>query len=212
MGDPMNQQVRRSFTDPQAGGITIIVTLMLLVLLTVGAVGMSRNAIRELAISGTSRQGAMARNTADSGIEWSIYWLDTANSASATGTALGLRNLKSKLAQDDTLSGRPYNPTTLAIYDPTSLPTPPTDLTIGSLSGTTQGFTVALTRMGKLPIANMSQGSGPAAFSPAQGTEALQAPDLWAIRSDSQITVGSGLMATKFFHAKEAWISTPTGN
>ena len=66
--------------------------------------------------------------------------------------------------------------------------------------------------MGKLPIMNMSQGTGPASFSPAQGTESKQAPDLWALRSDSQVQVGSGLLATRFFHSKEAWISTPVSN
>ena len=198
--------------DSQAGGITIIVTLMLLVLLTVAALGMSKNAMRELAISGTTRQGAMARNVADSGIEWAVYWLDAKNSPSATDTPLALATLKSKLAQDDTLAGRAYDPSTLALYPTSVLPTPPADTTIGSLTGTTQGFTVALTRMGKLPIANMSQGTGPASFTPAQGIEVKQAPDLWALRSDSQITVGSGVFAAKFFHSKEAWISTPVGN
>lgn len=209
----MSKTFIRSLRDPQAGGITIIVALMLLVLITIGAVGMSRNAIRELAISGSSRQGAMARNVADSGIEWSVYWLESNNSSGATaGTALGLRNLKSKLTQDDTLAGRAYSPVDQGLYPTSVMPTPPTDLTIGSLSGTTQGFSVALTRMGKLPIANMSQGTGPASFSPAQGTISKQAPDLWALRSDSQITVGSGVLASKFFHSKEAWISTPVGN
>ena len=202
----------RTLRDSQAGGITIIVTLMLLVLLTVAAMGMSKNAIRELAISGTSRQGSMARNVADSGIEWSVYWMEAKNSASATGTALGLANLKSKLAQDDTLAGRAYSPIDQGLYPTATLPTPPTDMVIGAVSGTTQGYTVALTRMGKLPIMNMSQGTGPASFSPAQGTESKQAPDLWALRSDSQVQVGSGLLATRFFHSKEAWISTPVGN
>ncbi|MBP7617203.1 MAG: hypothetical protein KA743_01730 [Geothrix sp.] len=202
----------RTLHDSQAGGITIIVTLMLLVLLTVAAMGMSKNAIRELAISGTSRQGSMARNVADSGIEWSVYWLDVKNSPSSTGTALGLANLKSKLAQDDTLSGRAYSPIDQGLYPTATLPTPPTDMVLGAVSGTTQGYTVALTRMGKLPIMNMSQGTGPASFSPAQGTESKQAPDLWALRSDSQVQVGSGLLATRFFHSKEAWISTPVSN
>ncbi len=202
----------RPLQDAQAGGITIIVTLMLLVLLTVAALGMSKNAMRELAISGTTRQGAMARNVADSGIEWAVYWLDSANSPSATGTAQKLGALKSKLAQDDTLAGRAYDPSTLALYPTSVLPTPPADTTIGTITGTTQGFTVGLTRMGKLPIANMSQSTGPASFSPAQGTVSKQAPDLWALRSDSQITVGSGVLASKFFHSKEAWISTPVGN
>jgi hypothetical protein len=208
----MNTTPDRSLQDPQAGGITIIVTLMLLVLLTVGAVGMSKNAIRELAISGTSRQGAMARNVADSGIEWAVYWFDSKNSPSATGTALGFKNLKLKLEQDQTLAGVPYDPITQGLYPTSVLPTPASDMRLGAVADTTQGFTIALTRMGKLPIANMSQGTGPGSFSPAQGRDSVQAPDLWALRADSQITVGSGLLATKFFHSKEAWISTPVLN
>jgi Tfp pilus assembly protein PilX len=189
----------------------MIVALMLLVLLTVGALGMSKNAMRELAISGTTRQGAMARNVADSGIEWAVYWIDNKNSPSASGTALGFRNLKSMLGDQDTLAGRAYSPIDQALY-PTTRPDPPADLKFGTVSGTTQGFTVALTRMGKLPITNMSQGTGPASFSPAQGIITKAAPDLWALRSDGQITVGSGLLATRYFHSKEAWISTPPSN
>jgi len=211
----MTTPTSRSLRDPQAGGITIIVTLMLLVLLTVAAMGMSKNALRELAISGTSRQGSMARNVADSGIEWAVYWMTDDNAGSATGTAVKLRDLRTILAKDDTLSGRAFDPlastfsSTQGLYNGGSLPTPATDMVVGALSGTTQGFTVGLTRMGKLPIANMSQGNGPAAFAPAQGNISLQAPDLWALRSDSQITVGSGLLSSRFFHAKEAWISSP---
>jgi len=217
MGATMTTPTSRSLRDPQAGGITIIVTLMLLVLLTVAAMGMSKNALRELAISGTSRQGSMARNVADSGIEWAVYWLTDDNAGGATGTALKLRDLRTTLASDDTgsLAGRAFNPlattisATQGLYNPGSLPNPATDQVIGSLAGTTQGFTVGLTRMGKLPIANTSQGNGPAAFAPAQGNISLQAPDLWALRSDSQITVGSGLLSSRFFHSKEAWISSP---
>lgn len=204
---------RRSLRDPQAGGISMIVALMLLVMLTVGALGMSKNAIRELAISGTTRQGAMARNAADSGVEWAVYWIAKGNSPSATGTALGFKNVKSMLLAKQELAGRAYNPqdSAMGLY-PTTRPDVPTDLKFSTVSGTTQGFTVGLTAMGKLPITNMSQGTGPASFSPAQGIISKQAPDLWALRSDGQITVGSGLLATKYFHSKEAWISTPTDN
>jgi len=191
----------------------MIVALMLLVLLTVGAMGMSKNAMRELAISGTTRQGAMARNVADSGIEWAVYWLEDGNSPSAAGTALAMANLKAKLGQDGTLAGRAYNPLDLQLY-PTTRPTPPTDLTFGSVSGTTQGVSVALTRMGKVTTDGMSQGTSQGSYSPAGGggiKAKKSLPDLWAFRSDSQITVGSGLLATKFFHSKEAWISTPPG-
>ena len=207
----MQRRTDRSFLDAQTGGITILVTLMLLVLITVAAMGMSRNALRELAISGTSRQGSMARNVADSGIEWSVYWLDQTNaaSASATQTAIALKNLKVQLGQNPSMAGVAYDPTTLAPYNTAPLPTPPADTTLGAVAGTTQGFTMALTRMGKLPITNMSQGVSQASFTPATGAVPLQAPDLWAVRSDSQITTGTAPFAMTFFHAKEAWVSTP---
>lgn len=196
----------------QQGGITILVVLMLLVLLTIASLGMSRNAFREIVISGTSRQGAMARNVADSGIEWSIYWMDSVNRLAGTDSALQFKNLKDTLMGDETgqAAGRPWalDNTAYPIGYP---PAVPDDQKVGNIPGTVQGFTVALTRMGKLPISDISQGSGPGSFAPAQGNESKQAPDLWAVRSDSQITVGTGLSATTFFHSKEAWISTPAG-
>lgn len=197
-----------SFRDPQAGGITILVTLMLLVLVTVGALGMSKNALRELAISGTTRQGSMARNVADSGVEWSVYWLDPTNAVNAAGTALQLNQLKTLLKQNETMAGIAYDPTTQAPYNTSALPSPAADTTLGALAGTTQGFTVALTAMGKLPVTNMSQGVSQGSFSPATGAISMVAPDLWALRTDSQIQIGTGPFAMTFFHAKEAWVST----
>jgi hypothetical protein len=208
MGVTMRRRTDCSLLDSQAGGITILVTLMLLVLITVGAMGMSKNALRELAISGTTRQGAMARNVADSGIEWSVYWMDATNAASAAGTARKLKDLKVLLKQNPTMAGVAYDPSTQAPYVTSLLPTPPADTTLGAVAGTTQGYTVALTSMGKLPITNMSQGVGQGSFTPATGGISLQAPDLWAVRSDSQIKTGTGPFAMTFFQAKEAWVST----
>ncbi len=205
----MPSRTDRSFQGDQAGGITILVTLMLLVLITVGALGMSKNALRELAISGTSRQGSMARNAADSGIEWAVYWVNQYNSPTAAGTALQMNNLKVMLSQNPAKAGVAYDPTTMAPYTIGTLPTPSADTTLGSVPGTTQGFTVALTRMGKLPITNMSQGVSQGSFTPAAGAVPLQAPDLWAFRSDSQVKVGTGPLAMTFYQAKEAWVSTP---
>jgi hypothetical protein len=205
----MRLKAERSLQDPQAGGITIIVSLMLLVLITVAAMGMSKNALRELAIAGTSRQGAMARNVADSGIEWSVYWMDQTNTLSAPNTALGLKNLKVKLTTDPTLAGVAYNPIDQGIYYPSTLPTPPADTTLAPVGGTTQGFTLGLTRMGKLPITGTSQGVTQGSYTPAAGGIPVQAPDLWALRSDSQVTTGTAPFATTFFHSKEAWVSTP---
>jgi len=188
----------------QAGGITILVSLMLLVLLTIAAVGMSRNSFREIVTSGFSRQGAMTRNVADSGIEWSIHWIDLENGKLATsGAALQLNTLKTTLLADETLAGIAKDISSGGNYTPGG--TLQSDLKLPGPTGVTQGFTLGLTRMGKLPVTDISQGSGSGAFTPASGGPLRQAPDLWAVRSDAQVQQGS----VTFIHAKEAWISTP---
>jgi len=200
----MKNPVRRSPNSAQAGGITILVSLMLLVLLTIAAVGMSRNSLREIITSGFSRQGAMTRNVADSGIEWSIHWIDLENGkAATTGAALQLTNLKTALLSDDTLAGVAKDLVSGGDYSPGG--TLQSELQLPGPAGVTQGFTIGLTRMGKLPITDISQGSGSGAFTPASGGPLRQAPDLWAVRSDAQVQQGS----VTFIHAKEAWISTP---
>ena len=204
----MLNRTARPLRDPQAGGITIIVTLMLLVLLTVAAIGMSKNSLREIAISGTTRQGSMARNIADSGIEWSTFWLYPANAVAASGTAQNLSNLANTLLLNPSMAGKPYNPNTGGLYLSSVLPSPAADTSLPPVNGTTQGFTVALTQMGKLPITGTSQGTGQGSFAPATGSIPLQAPDLWAIRSDSQVTTGVAPFAMTFFHSKEGWVSS----
>ena len=195
---------RNTLSSSQAGGITILVSLMLLVLLTIAAVGMSRNSFREIVTSGFSRQGAMTRNVADSGIEWSIHWIDLENGKLATsGAALQLNTLKTTLLADETLAGIAKDISTGGDYTPGG--TLQSDLKLPGPTGVTQGFTLGLTRMGKLPVTDISQGSGSGAFTPASGGPLRQAPDLWAVRSDAQVQQGS----VTFIHAKEAWISTP---
>ncbi len=206
--NPVVRSQSKSLGHTQSGGITILVALSLLVLLTIAAVSMSRNAFREVIISGTSRQGAMVRNTADTGVEWTMYWLELNNAPVATGTGALLGTLKTKLLLNDSLSGQPYDVYTQNAY--TAPPsTPQADQTFTTVTGTTQSFSIALTRMGKLPITDMSQGITQGTFTPAQGGVSKQAPDLWAARSDGQVKVGTGLLATTFIHSKEAWISTP---
>jgi hypothetical protein len=189
----------------ETGAVTILVSLALLVLLTLSALAMSRNSLREVFISGTAREGGLVRNAADSGIEWSVFWMDPANESGATSAAASLNTLMTTLLKDNTLSGVPYDPQTQAVYDIANPPAPCSDLTF---SGTAAGVSVALTRMGKLPISDTSQSAG-SGFTPAAGTETLAAPDLWAVRSDAQYTIGTGASALVFRHAKEAWVSTP---
>lgn len=187
----------------QAGGVTILVALMMLVLLTIASVGMSRSSFREIISSGFGRQGAMARGVADSGLEWSLYWLDLGNSQTAAGSANDLATLKATLLLDDTLSGVAKAVHGGANYMPGG--TVPADLAMTGPTGVTEGYTLGLTRMGKLPLTGISQGSGPGAFAPATGGVSKQLPDLWAVRSDAQIVQGG----VTFTNAKEAWISTP---
>lgn len=194
----------------QAGGVTILVALMLLVLLTAAAVAMTRNSLREIATAGFGRQGAMARNMADSGLEWSINWMDAqSGAAAASGTsAARLAALKAALVQQPSLAGIPWsvassNPAAPSTYSPGG--TLAADLQFPSAVGVTQGFTLGLTYMGKLPLADRSQGVGTGGYSPAAGRGAPQAPDLWCIRSDAQVIQGP----VTFIHAREVWVSTP---
>jgi len=200
---PHRTAVRRS----QGGGITILVALMMLVFITIAALGMSRNSFREIIVSGSTRQGAMVRNVADSGIEYSIFWMEPSNRtlAAAGTTAASMNALKAALIADDTLSGRPYNVNEAGtvLYNTAHPPAPFADLDLTAPGAAFSiGASLALTRMGKLPIADISQGVGSGAYAPATGNPSKQAPDLWAVRSDAQL-------GGTFFHAKEAWISTP---
>jgi len=190
----------------QSGGITIMVTLMMLVFLTITAVGMSRNSIRQTIISGTARQGAMVRNVGDSGVEWSILYIDPIHHPASSGSELAFQNVARTLLVDK-INGIPYDIASQAPMDHASLPntaTPPADLQVPAASG--NGFNIALTCMGKAPIVDTSQtaGSPGSGNTPAAGSVSYTAPDLWSIRSDAQINSG-----VQFVHSKEAWITTP---
>jgi Tfp pilus assembly protein PilX len=190
----------------EQGGITIMVSLMLLVLLTIAAVGMSRNSFREILIAASTRQGTLARNVADSGIEYGILWMQpsTALAASSGSSAEQLQSLSSYLLAGQ-YYGKAYN-LDRTDYTGTNTATPPSDLQVPAGSG--NGFNLALTAMGKMPMVNQSQtaGSTSTGYTPAAGNLALTAPDIWALRSDAVITVAG----TTFTHSKEAWISSPS--
>ena len=145
----------------------------------------------------------MAQNVSDSGLEWSIFWITMANAPSASGDAQNLVDLKNSMLQNNISSGIAYDIHSKAVYAPGAALQD--DMVVVSVPSLKTGYTVGLTRMGKLPIMDMSQGSGPGAFTPAAGTQTTQAPDLWAIRSDAQVQQGS----VTFISGKEAWVSTP---
>lgn len=64
----------RSLRAAEAGGITILLALILLAVMTVAAFGLSRNTLREIAITGNEAIGRKTFETADSGLDWIITW------------------------------------------------------------------------------------------------------------------------------------------
>jgi hypothetical protein len=183
----MNARTPRSLHHSEAGGITILVTLMLLVLLTVAAVALSRNALRELIVSGSSRQGTETRELADSGLDYSIYWMiqerenRPAVDPAATSGYQGLIAAMDKLRTQPELGGRYYTINTDG------------SMTFNPAPGKTGSFNLELLRMGKLPIILTSQ------------IDERLKPDLWAIRSNATLAYGGGM---QFNNSREIWVST----
>lgn len=179
----------RPWRSSEEGGITILVALMLLVLLTISALAMSKNALREVIISGTTRQGADVRNVADSGLEWSMHWMgdDLTNTRpNATGAALALRNLAQTTARDATLQGFPQ---ALA---------PTGDMIVSSSPDLTRQYRLFLTTMGELELMGTQKNAQQVldAYNPAT----LQ---LWSVRSDAEIMYPN----QTFLHRREAWFT-----
>lgn len=79
--NPRSNFQRRS----EQGGITILTTLGLLVLLTVMVFSLGKNSLRELTVTGTVWQAAKASEAAEAGLDWFILWADTTNRTTAAG-------------------------------------------------------------------------------------------------------------------------------
>ena len=70
----------------ERGGITIIIALVLIVLMSLAAFSLSRNSIREMASAGSIIQGDKASAAADAGLDWFVVWSHPDN------VSLGLAN------------------------------------------------------------------------------------------------------------------------
>jgi len=174
----------------ESGGVTILTTLFLLVLLTITAMAMSKNSLREVMISGTSRQAADVRNLADGGLEWSIYWMADDQSGArpqpGSGTAAyALRALKSEIIANPSLQGVPR---TLATSQEMVVST--TDFN--------RSFNLAVTDMGPLELE--VTGKSPTANMGVPSASALQ---LWAVKSTGQASYST----LAFQHSREAWFT-----
>lgn len=76
----------------QRGGMTIVMALILLVVMSLAAFSLSRNAIRELTTSGHLIQGDKAAEAADAGLDWFMVWSVPANTSLAYSTTSALGN------------------------------------------------------------------------------------------------------------------------
>lgn len=58
----------------ERGGITIIIALVLIVVMSLAAFSLSRNSIRELTTAGNIIQGDKASAASDAGLDWFVVW------------------------------------------------------------------------------------------------------------------------------------------
>lgn len=80
----MNSRYPLPSRRSQQGGITILTTLGLLVLLTVLVFSLGKSSIRELTVTGTVWQATKASEAAEAGLDWFLLWSNKDNLASAT--------------------------------------------------------------------------------------------------------------------------------
>lgn len=170
----MQRSLRR-----EAGGITIIVALMLLSLLTVVAFGLSRGSFREVITAGTVRQGQEVRNLADSGLEWGVYWVTPEVNQDGGVAATNLVKVLNELSAKTELQGLERAVTPAGSMTKTA-------------DGVTREFGLTVVRMGQLPVPNTS--------------ETLAKPDLWSVRANAQLKYANGIT---FNHRRESWILAP---
>lgn len=64
----------RAPRSTERGGITILLALILLSAMTVGALALSQNSLREIGITGNETTGRKAFEMADAGLDWVITW------------------------------------------------------------------------------------------------------------------------------------------
>ncbi|BDU68900.1 hypothetical protein GETHOR_10010 [Geothrix oryzae] len=83
-GESMHADHASPSRHAEQGGITILTTLGLLVLLTVLVFSLGKSSLRELTVTGTVWQAAKASEAAEAGLDWFILWTNPTNAGSAT--------------------------------------------------------------------------------------------------------------------------------
>ena len=169
----------------ERGGITILVVLMLLILLTISALGLSRNSIRSAIATGTMGMAHQAANTSDAGAEFAIYWLcpdPNAPSlrAAPSGGALAFTQAKQLLEAEGPGNSSGYFTST--------------DFTTGTANGTTQSYDLNLSLLSKTtPI--LTSGN-------------LKEINIytWSIVSEGNVAMANGPTVTR---RREVWVRLP---
>jgi hypothetical protein len=85
----------------EQGGMTILVALVLLVVMSLAAFSLSRNSIRELTTTGHIIQGDKASEASDAGLDWFMVWSHPDNMTAAFATPGAIGNLKLAQAMND---------------------------------------------------------------------------------------------------------------
>lgn len=91
----------------EQGGITILVALILLSVMTVAALGMSQTTLRELAITGNESTGRKAAEAADSALDWVLIWSNPNAATSITASTDPVTGANTSTITTSTLTGAP---------------------------------------------------------------------------------------------------------
>ena len=199
---------RNSNFDPsraacERGGITILVALILLGMMTLGAFAMAKNSLREIAVTGNTWQAAKAAEAADAGLDWFVVWTHPANSAAASTTqrtnlVAGLRAIEDET--DPPPAGKPWDRSiTLVsadadITDDLVFNTARADVSQSKSSGnaTTQAFDLTVRYLGEEPA---SLTTGTTVFDAGKGGKKPARDLKWQAQGEGRASInpGSGL-------------------
>jgi Tfp pilus assembly protein PilX len=199
--------VRTDHPDPSSehGGITIVVVLMLLVLLTISTLALSKNSVRSAIASGTLREAYQAENVADAGLEYAVYWTSPDPNSPAQRPAPGdtiaqqLQATRNYLQLQGAL-GIPY-PVNAGTPASTSPTTTPMTFTVGTSGTVTETFDLTLMLMGDYtpPLTTKQLGSSTTAFN-------ATSLNLWSVVADGNLAFANG---QTFTHRREVWFTLP---
>lgn len=179
------QRQQDEFFHSQRGGITVLTVLGLIVVATVLAFSLSRNAIRELSTSGTVWQGLRASEASEAGLDWFLLWSNKDNTTEPTSLTRGRETLHDafrKLSAPGTWNNSTINSYLLdknKLWDrAVLLPSPSeasvssSDMVFTSGSGTIQSFDLVWRYLGESDIKTMSSGNTkPSPNAPKTGRE-----------------------------------------